>query len=96
VDLRVELIQSLQAYAEGHGDARTAYLSLTRLGPAIDASGDGQLLDLWEQAFTLLSELNHGDDADTATRAELRKFLAASIDSPERRATTLQAHPEGR
>lgn len=90
MDLRDKLIQALQGYTDGLDDARATYLSLTRLGPAVDASGDAQLLDLWEQAFTLLSELNHGVDAEAATRVELRKLLEASNNTTEARVTLVQ------
>jgi hypothetical protein len=90
MDLGNELIQALRAYADGLTDARTAYLYLTRVGPALDASGNARFVDLCGQAFTLLSELNHGDDAEAATRSELRKMLEASNNTTEERATPVR------
>jgi hypothetical protein len=90
MDLGEELCQALRAYADGLSDARTTYVRLTRLGPALDASGDAELFGLWEEAFTLLSELNHGDEADAATRAELRRLLEASNNTIDLRATPVR------
>ena len=95
MDLGDELVQALRAYANGSSDARTTYLRLTRLGPALDTSGDAGLVDLWEQAFTVLSELNHGDDAEAATRAELRRLLGASNDTADVWATPVKTQPDG-
>jgi hypothetical protein len=53
MDLGDELVQALRAYADGFSDAQTTYLRLTRLGPALDASGDAGLMDRCERAFTL-------------------------------------------
>ena len=91
MDLGGELVQALRAYVDGSSDARATYLRLTRLGPALDAAGDAMLMERWEQAFTLLSELNHGNDAETVTRAELRKLIGASNDTTEARAEPVQA-----
>ena len=90
MDLGDELVQVLRAYADGTSDARTTYLHLTRLGPALDASGDTRLVDLWEQAFTLLSELNHGGNTEAVTRAELRTLLEASNNTTDARATPVK------
>ena len=90
MDLSDELVQALRAYADGTNDARTTYLHLTGLGPALDASGDARHMELWEQAFTLLSELSHGDDAEAATRAELRNLLGASNNTTDARAAPVK------
>ena len=95
MDLGDELVQTLRAYADGSSDARTTYLHLTRLGPALDTAGDAGLADLWEQAFTLLSELSHGHDAEAATRAELRKLLGAANDTTDVRPAPMKTRRDG-
>lgn len=74
MDLGNEWCQALRAYADGVSDAQTAYACLTRLGPALDVSGNVKLMDLWEQGFTLLSEVNHGDVGES--RAAVARLIS--------------------
>ncbi len=75
MDLDRELVQALRAFIDGTWDARAAYGRLARLGPAIDAEGDATLLDLWDQAFALLSQVSRAEGGEEAVRDELRDLI---------------------
>ena len=95
VNLTDELVLALRAFADGRNDVRTTCALLTRLGPAIDAGRDPGLMNLWDQAFTLLSEVTHGAEAVDATRGELRELIRAPHSTIAKPVAPVPRHQDG-